>query len=173
MNKLASATYNLAFARRLADQFAAALAPAHEALALFARLGEESGRAVAKEILAESYLGLGQLNEAEDYAHQVIAEERTSTLPDGLRTLGEIRLRQGKLDEAERLIRQSCDIAISNQDQALEGYAWRALGEVHFVQQAYEKAQSCWTTAESLFAQCGMPEEVEKTRAISQQRSSL
>jgi tetratricopeptide (TPR) repeat protein len=111
LNKRASATYNLALARRLAQQYAAALAPAQAALGWFVQLGEEYGRVAAFELLAEIYLGLGDLSQAETYARQVIEAEFTMLLPDGLRTLGEIRLAQGDLAEAEQWLRQSLSLA--------------------------------------------------------------
>lgn len=160
LNKQASATYNLAFARRLSRQFTAALAPAHEALTLFTHLGEEYGRAVTKAILAEIHLGLNELELAESYARQVIDEERTNTLPDGLRILGEVRLQQSRLTEADQLIRQSLAIAQQNQDRLLEGYAWRARGKVYLARSQAEEAQSCLTKASSLFLESGLPEEI-------------
>lgn len=166
LNKQASATYNLAFARRLSDQYQAALEPAQEALALFEQLGEEFGRAVALEILAEIYLGLGDLTQAEQFAQRVLQEENTNTQPDGLRTLGEIRLKQGQLTEAEQLIQQSLKLAQDNQDKVLEAYAWRALGEVALVRGNRQPAAENFNQAIAIFTESAMPAEVEKTYQV-------
>lgn len=161
LNKLASATYNLALARRLAKEYAAALAPAHEALNWFTQLGEEFGRAVTHELLAEIHLALGNLDEAEQHARRVIEEEHTSSLPDGLRTLGEVRLRQGHLVEAEQLIRQSLAVAQANQNRIFEAYALRALSELHIAGSSLPEAQTCLAQATAIFRELDMTAEIE------------
>ncbi|MEZ4733455.1 MAG: hypothetical protein R3E79_40685 [Caldilineaceae bacterium] len=166
LNKLASATYNLALARRLAKEYAAALAPAEEALGWFTQLGEEYGQAVTWELLAEIYLGLGKLTEAEQYAKRVMEQEHTMTLPDGLRTLGEVRLRQGKLTEAEQLIRQSLRIAQSNQNRIFEAYALRALSELYGARTEFDPMQESMTQAMQIFRELGMTAEIEQCLAI-------
>jgi hypothetical protein len=162
LNKLASATYNLALARRLAEQYAAALAPAQEALHWFGQLGETYGSAVANQLLAEIHLGLNQLTEAESFAWHVLEEEHTNSRPDGLRTLGEIRLRQGNLAEAETFIRQSLSLAEANEDRILAGYAWRALGEVAVARGDLLQAQERFAQAKLIFQEQDMTEEIEK-----------
>ena len=161
LNKLASATYNLALARRLSKHYADAIAPAEEALGWFVQLGEEFGRAVANELLAEIHLGLGNLTQAEEYARQVIAEEHTSCLPDGLRTLGEVYLQRGELVEAERLLRQSLALATENEDRILEAYAWRALGVLEKAGANTAAAQVNLQQAAQIFAELGLTVEIE------------
>jgi tetratricopeptide (TPR) repeat protein len=166
-NKETSATYNLALARRLAAHYAEALAPAQEALYWFTQLGETFGVAVANQLLAEIHLGLGQLAEAEDFAQAVLAEEHTNSRPDALRTLGEIRQRQGHWGEAESLLRQSLALAQANEDQILQGYAWRALGELYLAQTDYARAHSHFTHATHLFQTLNLPAELESIPALA------
>lgn len=161
LNKLASATYNLALARRLAKEYASALSPAEEALRWFVHLGEAYGRAVTFALLAEIYLGLEELPQAEQYARRVIEEEHTSCLPDGLRTLGEIYIRQGKLVEAEPWLRQSLTLAQTNQVRILEAYALRALSELHVARADIPEAESCLAQAIEIFRELGMTAEIE------------
>jgi tetratricopeptide (TPR) repeat protein len=171
LNKPASATYNLALARRLSEHYQAALAPAQEALQWFDQLDEAYGRAVANQVLAEIYLGLHQLEPAEQFARRVLDEEHTTTQPDGLRTLGEIRLQQGKLTEAEALIRQSLSLARANQNGILAGYVWRALGQVQMAQGEMEQAAASFTHAEQIFREQNLEIESAQTLALIQSRS--
>ena len=161
LNKLASATYNLALARRLAKAYASALGPAEEALGWFAQLGEAYGKAVTFALLAEIHLGLGNLVQAEHYARLVIAAEHTSCLPDGLRTLGEVYTQQGKLAEAEGLLRQSLALAQANQDRILAAYALRALGALQTARADLVAAQHASTQAREIFHELGMQAEID------------
>ena len=166
LNKLASATVNLAFAYRLADHYEAAITPATEALAMFERLGETFGQAVAAQTLAEVYLALNDLERAEQFTRRVLHQEEPNTLPDAWRTLGEIRLRQNNPAEAESLVTQSLQLAEDQQDKVLAAYAWRALGEIHIARQQVDEAKACLETARRIFAESKMPSEVNKTDAI-------
>jgi tetratricopeptide (TPR) repeat protein len=171
LNKLASATYNLALAQRLSEHCQAALAPAQEALQWFEQLDEAYGQAVANQVLAEIHLGLNELDKAEQFARRVLDEEHTTTQPDGLRTLGEIRLQQGKLTEAEALIRQSLSLAQANQNGILAGYAWRALGQLQMAQGEIEQAATSFTHAEQIFREQNLKLESAQTLALIQSRS--
>lgn len=171
-NKATSATYNLALARRLAGHFADALAPAQAARYWFTQLGESFGVAVANQLLAEIHLGLGQLAEAEGFAQAVLAEEHTNSRPDALRTLGEIRRRQGHWKEAESLLRQSLALAQANEDQILQGYAWRALGELYLAQTDFARAREHFAHALHLFQALDMPAEIEQIPVFIWQESN-
>lgn len=161
LNKLASATYNLALARRLAKAYRAALLPAEEALHLFIQLDETYGRAVAYGLLAEIYLGLGDLVQAEQYARQVIDEEHTSSRPDGLRTLGEVYVRQAKLAEAEPLLRESLALAQTNEDRILEAYALRSLSELYTARADLPTAEEALAQAQQIFRELGLTAELQ------------
>ncbi|MEZ4861163.1 MAG: hypothetical protein R3C14_07650 [Caldilineaceae bacterium] len=165
-NKLAEATYNLAFARRLAEHFAAAVEPAEEALQLFTKIGRALGRAYAMQILAEVYTALDDLAQAESFAQRVLQEENDNAYPDGLRALGEIRLKQGNLPEAEQLICDSLKIAKQNDDPVLVGYAQRSLGQVLMAKQAEQLAMTSFTAAMQSFRAANLNVEVESTQRI-------
>jgi tetratricopeptide (TPR) repeat protein len=156
LNKQASAIYNLALVRRLSEEYAAARQPAEEAYKLFERLRESYGIAVSLELLAEIHLGLNEVEQAEALVLRVLAEERTSTQPDGLRTLGEIRLLQGSLAEADRLLNASLQFAEENDDKILQAYAWHALSRLQLAQAKYELAETSVRKAKSLFVLCGL-----------------
>ncbi|MDQ3248784.1 MAG: tetratricopeptide repeat protein, partial [Chloroflexota bacterium] len=77
-------------------------------------------------------------------------------------------LKQGNLPEAEQFIQQSLKLAQDNQDKILEGYAWRALGEVALALGNRDQAKENLDQAVALFGTINLPAEIEKTSRISQ-----
>jgi tetratricopeptide (TPR) repeat protein len=115
--------------------------------------------------LAEAQLGLGNLDDAEAYVQQAIAQEEISILPDSYRTYGEIFLQRGQLDLAEQMIRQSLTL-IEEHDRSnyyLAGYGWRALALVYAAQKNITFAQDAQVKAVEMFTQIKLSNEVEKT----------
>ena len=180
---LAGAKLNLAFDHNLIGQQRAVLPPADEsvrpifaqvvqaaseALELFERLAQSLGCAIAAQNLAEAYLYLGELAAAEQYAQQVIQSNAAHVLPDGLRTLGEIRLAQGDVSAAETSIRQSIEKAHENDDRYLEAYGLRALLRLSLSQQQEAAAQAVLEQTINLFESLDLPQEIERTQALWQ-----
>ncbi|MEM7031082.1 MAG: tetratricopeptide repeat protein, partial [Chloroflexota bacterium] len=168
---LASVVLNMSITCSLASQYQEALESGKKSLTLFEQFNEPFGKAASAGILAETYLGLNELDEAEQFARLVIQEEEIHTLPDGLRTLGEVRLRQKKFAEAEQLINQSIALTQAHDDLFLEGYGWRALGEVYVAQRSLEAARDALGKAIAIFEKIETPEEIRKTTAILAQFS--
>lgn len=166
LTRVAGIKVNLALAHNQAGQPEAAVALALAALDTFERLGVPFGIATAAQALAESHLALGNLEAAEQFAMQVVRQEETGTLPDALRTLGEVRLAQGRLTDAERLCRQAIEIADQNQDRFLAAYAWRVLGRVLLAQGHQSDAHAALDQAIESFVALDLVQEVEKTRAM-------
>lgn len=164
--KLAEVRVNLAFDYNLADQPEAAIAPATEALEMFERLGEAYGLAVAAQNLAEAHLALGNLAEAEQFARQVVQTEEDNTLPDGLRVLGEVKLKQKNYAAAEQYIREAINVAQQIDDRFLEAYAWRALAQTYQAQKRKKEADEACEKAITLFEDLGLTTEVEKTKRM-------
>lgn len=162
-SKLASAKSNLAVAYCLAEQFLAAIEPAQKSLELFEELGEEFGRAVGIQILAEAYFGLGDLAQAEHFATRVVQEENIHTQPDGLRVLGEIKLQQGDLQTAGTFVQQSLTTAKETDNPKIQAYALRTLGEIYLAKENQDQAHSFFQQAIHIFTKSGLFEEVEKT----------
>ncbi|MEM7125683.1 MAG: hypothetical protein AAF702_05115 [Chloroflexota bacterium] len=165
-NKLAEALYNLAFARRLGSQFRDAIEPAQRSLELFTKIGRSLGRTYSMQILAEVYTGLDDFENAEHFAHQVIQDENINAYPDGLYVLGEIRLKQGNLEEAERLIRESHQIAEQNDDAILIGYTLRSLGKTLIAKREQEIGMEALTESIRIFREATMAAEAESTEQI-------
>ncbi|MCB0109850.1 MAG: tetratricopeptide repeat protein, partial [Caldilineaceae bacterium] len=86
--------------------------------------------------------------------------------PDSLRVLGEIRLKQGNLSEAERLIRESQEIAQKNDDPVLLGYALRSLSEVLSTRDEHQPAVAALTDALQVFRQAEMKAEAQTTQQL-------
>lgn len=161
---LASTCVNQAFGYNLAGRHHAAIGAAQEALTLFQRLGEPAGRAVAAQNLAEAYLALQDLVMAETYARQVIAENDSLTLPDGLRVLGEVKLEQDDTTGAEHFFQESLNAARHNDDVFLEAYALRSLGKVYLVSNLSAEATRVLNRAIELFEQLELPHESAATQ---------
>ena len=166
LSKLASAKSNLAVAYCLSEQYEAAIEPAQDSLDLFEKLGEEFGRAAGAQILAEAHLGLGNLEQAEQFAQRVVQEENVHTQPDGLRVLGEVKFKQGSLPEAETFVTQSLKIAEETNNPKLQAYALRVLGKIYLAQKNVDQAYSVLDQAIQLFTDSGLAEEAEKTKYL-------
>ncbi|GAB4195966.1 MAG: hypothetical protein OHK0022_13080 [Roseiflexaceae bacterium] len=164
----ASVRVNQALACNLSGEPALALRHAEAALELFDQLGQPYGRAVASQNMAEAHLALGHLDAAEQAARRVLAEEEPSTMPDGLRVLGEVALARGELAVAEELLDQSRRLAEQNQDPYLAAYAWRALGQVRQTQRRPDAARVAFAAAVELFGELGLAHEIAKTRSAEE-----
>ncbi len=178
---LAGAKLNMAFHYNLVGQQQAVMPPAEaslagvfelavqvatEALILFKQLGQMQGQVIALQNLAEAQLFLGHLAEAGQSAQRVIDSQAPAVLPDGLRTLGEVRLMQGNAAAAEELIRQSITLAKQNADRYLEAYGWRALAHTLCIDNRQNEGQLACDEAIVLFESLELPQEVERCRAM-------
>lgn len=166
VNKLAEATYNLAFARRLAEKYSDALEPAETALQLFSQVGRELGQALSSQILAEIHLELNEIDLAESYTLRVLNTELTNTQADGLRCLGEIRLKQGEISEAENLLNEALRIAQETKAGIIEAYVLRSLAKAHLNNNRLQ-AQEYIAKAIEIFSNVNMDAEVQITQELS------
>jgi tetratricopeptide (TPR) repeat protein len=126
--------------------------------------------ALLHQNLAEAYLGLGDLAQAETAVQQAIDQEEIHVLPDALRTHGEIKLQQGLPAAAERLIRHALDLLGQSEtpDEYLAGYAWRALMRVYLAVGDAEKATAAHQRAIDCFTAINLPNEIERTTGLDQ-----
>lgn len=125
-------------------------------------------RALVAQNFAEAYLGLGALDEAEQWVRQAIDVEEEDVLADPYRVLGEIMLARGLIEEARQYINLSMEIcqSVGEPDLYLLGYSWRALAVVELQAQNKDKAIEALETAKELFEQINLPNEVEKTNQL-------
>ena len=180
---LAGAKLNMAFDHNLVGQQQAVLPPAApalapvfeqaaqmaaEALALFQQLGQSRGQVIALQNLAEANLYLGRLDEAEQSARRVAESQTRDIVPDGLRTLGEVKLGQGDCAEAESLVRQSIEKAQGNDDRYLEAYGWRTLARIQWASGQHPAAQTAFDKALELFEALGLAQELSASQTMWQ-----
>jgi len=155
--EVAGSQTNLALIYLKNQDFTQAIHFAQESLDTFTILNIPRGQALACQILAESHLGLEQLDQAR-------------MIPDALRVLGEVELKRGSHAKAQQNIQQSIRLAVENQDPFLEAYGWRALGQVQQSQYNIVEARELFGKAMFLFQEMGLENEVEKTRAVQGHR---
>ncbi|MDM8529026.1 tetratricopeptide repeat protein [Anaerolineales bacterium HSG24] len=163
LTKLANTYTNRTLHNLLAENFELVIELGQKALNLFIQLGKTDGMAACRQNMSEACLGLGRLDEAEQLAWQVIQAEEQEHLPDGLRVFGEVQFKRGNLSEARKYIQESINMAQQNQDQYLEAYGWRALGQVHQAAEKHHDAAQAFERAVALFEAIGVKSEVEKT----------
>jgi class 3 adenylate cyclase/tetratricopeptide (TPR) repeat protein len=137
---IGGALINLGLVERDRGEMDAAIACDREAIATFERVNHGAGRAIGYANLADKLRRLGDLAEAETYAHraQDLAEEigHAMTRADAVQILGEISLARGAHEEAVTLAEQSAELflAADARPGAAEAYelaerAWRAAGD--------------------------------------------
>ncbi|GAB4212933.1 MAG: hypothetical protein OHK0022_49400 [Roseiflexaceae bacterium] len=160
---VASVRINLALAANQAGLPEAALEPARKALDYFEQSGQLWGMLAAAQNLAEAYLALNELDQAEVYARKVVAGNEAKTLPDGLRVLGEIALARGQVAEALPPISAAIQAAQASADRFLEAYAWRAQGRALLMYGWASQGIAALDQADAIFIQLHMPHEVETT----------
>jgi len=165
---LLSAQINWAFVFNLAGQHDPAVAALQKARAQFRAYNIELPPwqdALIQQGLAEAYLGLADLDAAQQHVERAIALEEEDILPDSYRTYGEIMLQRNRLDEAERTIRLSLDLLARDEepDSYLSGYAWRVLAQVHAAHGDQAAAQHARRMAIESFQDIHLSYEIEKT----------
>lgn len=157
---------NLAANYSAAGDYQTAIKEATEALSFFERIRSSYWSACNTNNIAEAYFELGNHKQAEAYAMQTMGYEEAHFFPYGLFTVGSVRRAQGKLDEAEKLYAQSCQVAEENEDRFMLAHAQRGLGQVYIdtgqKTEAAEKLQSSL----ALFQQMKIEIEVEKSQSM-------
>ncbi|MDM8519956.1 tetratricopeptide repeat protein [Anaerolineales bacterium HSG6] len=166
LTKLANTYTNRTLHNLLAENFELVIELGQKALDLFIQLDETDGMTACRQNMSEAYFGLGRLDEAEQLAWQVIQAEEQEHLPDGLRVFGEVQFKRGNLSEARKYIQESINMAQQNQDQYLEAYGWRALGQVHQAAEKHHDAAQAFEQAVTLFEAIGVTSEVAKTLSL-------
>lgn len=116
--------------------------------------------------LAEAYFELGQFDEAEKFARQVIALEEAHSVPYALLTMGSLARARGDIAIAEGYFTQSLQMAEENEDVFMVAYAQRAVGEVLVKLGRVAPGREALTTALQLFKKLGIEPEIEPTQAL-------
>lgn len=160
---------NEAFIHNLAEDYAAAVDALTEAIRLYPHLGlklDAWPEALIHQGLAEAYLGLGDLDSAEEHVRYAINLKQKDIEPDALRTLGEIMVGREHFHEAESSIQAALEL-VCDSDPYLAAYALRALARVYLTMNDLTRAGAACEEAISLFRAINLPNEVDKTLHIS------
>lgn len=150
----------------IATDYGSAIREANTAHQFFQKIKSPYWSALCANTIAEAYFELGELENAEQYAMEVVSHEDSEFFPYGLFTIGSMRRAMQKLHEAQSLLSQSCAIAEENEDRYLLAFAKRALGEVEADLDNTKIAPSHFTAALALFVQMDIEPEIEKTKKL-------
>ncbi len=164
---MASVRVNQAVDRLLRGEPEAVQPLAAESLMVFERLAHPYGVATAHQVLAESYLALGELERAERHAQDAMGTEESGIVPDALRVLGEVEHRRRNLTEAVALLRQAVELAQENKDRYLEAYAWRSLGQAHADAGSRALAVEALKRAMELFSEMELDREIDRCHQVA------
>ncbi|MEM7539461.1 MAG: tetratricopeptide repeat protein, partial [Chloroflexota bacterium] len=160
---------NLATAYLLADRYEEAITCAADVLQRAEQIGDTWVYTVALATLAEANLYLNNLKEAAEFANRAIQAEDASVLPDVLRIMGTILLRQGNAEvAAEQYILEAIEMARQVKDRYLEAYGYRALAEVYQVLAQTEHEMAAFKDAITIFKELGLGKEIMKTIELAQ-----
>lgn len=158
---------NLAFSYIHAGALQQGIDAAKQAWTFFQTAKSTYYSAVVATNLAEAYFDVGNLEQAEAYAHRVLESEERHPLPYALYTLGRIHESREQWDHASYSYAESKRLAVENQDRFMEAYARRALGRIvcELDQNWGEQhsGQKELRTALTLFQELGIKGEVAET----------
>lgn len=160
---------NLANTQIQSRQFAAAVDSAGRALRFFQSTGDTVRIAQNASNLAEALVELDQLTEAESYAHLVLEQEEPHSHPYALYSLGTMRRKQNRLNEAELYYGQARKVAELNEDRYLLAYSWEALAQIYQELGKAPAAQQAIEQAEQGFQQLGIAEKISQIALLKQQ----
>lgn len=122
--------------------------------------------AVAAANLAEAYYELGDLAQAQQYAHAVLTMEERQPFPYALFTLGRIKRHQGALPDAQRHFAEAMRIGHANEDPFIAAYAQRELGLLYGMTAQPDEAHHHLQAALHFFENAGLVGEAQKTAAL-------
>lgn len=115
--------------------------------------------------MAEAYLGLHDLVQAESHIRQAIELEEDDLIPESYRVYGEILFARGEFEAAERQFHQALNAhnLYTQADSYTKGYIQRALAKVYYKIGKLNEASIAKTRAIELFNEIKLTFEVERT----------
>ncbi|MFN8490820.1 MAG: hypothetical protein U0350_24725 [Caldilineaceae bacterium] len=160
---------NLAATYLQSEQYALAVEAAIPAYTFLVNAKETVNAARAAANLADAYVGLGDLAQAQAYAEKVIEFEERQPYPYALYTLGRIQACQHAWSMAQTYLEQAVQMAQQNSDPYLAAYAQRELGKVYRQVGQRQAAEQAISAALCYFGQAGMEVEVAETQRLASQ----
>jgi tetratricopeptide (TPR) repeat protein len=146
-------------------QFHAALETAAPTYRFFKAIQATYPAANAGVNLAEAHLELGNLEEAERYALEVLDLEERQAYPYACFNLGRVAFIRGNHAKARGYLEQSVRSADMNEDRYMQAYALRELGKVLLTSEEAIGSEQL-RAAQQLFQQLGMTQEVQETEKL-------
>ncbi|MFK7800976.1 MAG: tetratricopeptide repeat protein, partial [Anaerolineae bacterium] len=142
------------------------ISEANKALHFFEKTGADIWIAHNANNIADAYLELENIDQAELYAKKVISQEEPSTYGYGIFTFGDIQRRKGNFKEAVETLKISLSQALRTEDRYLTAYCYQALGEAQIGLKDSDKALEILQEAKKLFTEMDIPSELEKTQTL-------
>lgn len=162
---------NIAFICVQTQRFEQAIVAATRAYKYFTAIKDSYNAAGCAGNLAEAYFELGKLEQAQYYAHAVLALEEGGIIPYAIFTLGQIKQAEESWEQAEQYFLESAKIADHNNDPFLKAYAQRSLALVYGKRQRTDEAQAVAEDALHLFKQLEMELEIQETAKVIEEIS--
>jgi tetratricopeptide (TPR) repeat protein len=157
---------NLSFINVQTRQFAAALTAGEPTYAFFVAIRDPYFAGAAGANLAEASFELGDLEQAERYANEVLALGHPHSTPYVCFTLGQVAMTRRDLQAAIRQFGESAAYAQQNDDPFMVAYAERALGLAYRAAGNSTLAQQHLQSALVGFRSLEMAAEVQATEVF-------
>lgn len=164
---------NLGYTAHLQADYAAAIAYYRQALPIAEEIQDQLLVMLCLSNLGGALAAVGEWEEAERCLQRVLAipeAEGWFLLTETYRYLAEVRLGEGRLEEALEAARQALALAQETGAQEYAGAAWRVLGEVTArleqtvsIQGHPYDADACFAEGVRVFAEMGLERERERT----------
>ncbi len=145
-----------------ASRYADAIHAAKSALRFFQAMGHTFWTAINASNLAEAYTELNELDAAETQAQVVLEQEEPQSHPYALFTLGRVRLKQQRLQEAALYMDQARAVANMNGDRFLLAYCWEELGKIQQALGDSAASEQAFGQAHSSFVQLGIHNKAQE-----------
>lgn len=163
---VASIHATLAFTYMHLKQHLAAIEAATQAYTFYKASRYHYRLSVSAGNLAESYLELGDLVRAQQFAEEVVQLNEPTTMPYALFTLGSVHERQQEWESSQRRFAESLKLAEKNEDTYLVACAQRALAKGYQQHGLLAEAQRAFSRALALFEQLELANEVAETTRL-------
>lgn len=172
IHKVAGIKINQAFLSSGLRQYQAAVEFTKEAISIFEKLRKERALDIARLNLAEAYLGMRDLDNAEACALE-LTQRNQATAHHAWWVLGEVYLGKGQPEKAENSLQRVLRYLEEHEDPILKGYAWRTLGKLYRAQGNQEAAQEAFKRAIEVFIGLNQQNEVQETKALQDAPPSI
>ena len=157
---------NLAGMYLQAGEFEKVIANSEKPLKFFKNIKHESWIASICHNMSEAHLELGNIDEAEQLAYQVVQTEDTYNQPYAMYTIGLVNERKGEYELAHKILSQGLEIAEQTGDRFISAYLHRVFGSVLIRLGQIEKANEHLSESHQIFNEMSLHDEASETEVI-------